>query len=694
MDSPEDLKAIIEKVATPEKQPLGPGDAQPTTETKNNAGLVALPFTPEDMTAWFREIELSDARIANRAVEWDILLNEYLPVVKATGVAEALKVNVHFRNVHTKLPQLFYRSPDLFLSVDDPSPAQNSMPNPMQAFAPIDPLTGLPQQLPPLTMEDIISIKQAVLNKKLGRDGLKAHRLMDELLFDVLAWTGLGCYKLGYRCVMAPIQEPVTQMVQPPPQPAMPGAILNLQPPAPPQPQPVMDPATGQPQMRTVKVPIYEEWYARRFSTKKLITNADLKSSRIDEDATLMGMHFYISQKRAMREFGLTEDEAKAAATDDKVFKHKPDEASGGGGLVHCMELWVKASYYTDEPHPQALNQIVLVEGLKNRPVVWRPSPDQTFDDRHRLTKDSLLGFPIGALTIRDIADSLFPPSDSAFTNSQAKELNTYRRQGVQMRDAAIGKYLADISLVDEEDKEKIKEGAAGEIIFVKPGALEKGSQSIFAPTAQAHRSGDDYQGQNILKQDMNETLGIGSNAAGDVETTVRTATESNNVQQGMVARNEKERGRTVEEYLMIARKIDQLLMRYADTDQYIEITGIDGAKKIQMWNSQIVSGKFLYDIAPDSQLVPDSAREFKQTLDMHNVFINDPLYNRAYVMRRMARMRGLDPSKVILNPLQQMTQAPMGGGGGPANQHQLDNSGKPPNAPGADNHRAGQPKP
>lgn len=685
MDDPTALLEIAQKAQEPEKKVLGPNDAQPTTNA-DKSPLVTLPMTPEEVGQFWEEVEKADTRIAQRSISWDVLLKEYQPIVKASGTPEALKVNVHFRNVHTKLPQMFFRNPDLICTPEDPSPANDTMPNPMQRFAPVDPMTGQQVQLPPLTREDVIAVKQAVLNKTLGRTGIKAHRLMDELLFDVLAWSGIAACKIGYRCAFATIQEPV---MQPDPNyipPQQPGMVLGLQPQAPPPQVPVTDPMTGQPQMKSTKVPIYEEYYARRVPPKKLIVDSNLHSGRVDEDATLTGMHFYLTPKRAISEFGVTEDELGVGSSDEKLARYEADGNAKAEKLVHCVELWVRASAYTDEPHPLAINQLVLIEGIKDRPVVWRPSPDQEFDERHQLTKDSLLGFPIQLLSIRDLADSPFPEADSAFTNSQAKELNTYRRQGVKLRDAAIGKYLYDADAFDDETD--IPTLLESEIAFiaVKAGLLKDGAKSILDTTAKVQGTPDDYRNQAGIAQEMKETLGISSDAAGNPEATIRTATETAAVSQGMQGRNGKERDRVLDFYLELARKVDQLLMRYMDQEHYIQIVGVEGANRIMMWNKDVIAGTYLYDISPDSQMGPDSALDYKNTLELYNLAAPDPLFNRAYVLRRLARMKGMDPAKVVLSPQNVPVQPPHGGG--PVNEHYNSNSGGKPNAPGAPNRR------
>jgi hypothetical protein len=686
------LETMAKGAAQPEKSEPGPGDVGPTTETKDPNGLVTLKMTPDEVSEWWQRVERSRQRIRAREEKWDLLLKEYLPTVSPSGEAETVKVMKHFRNVHSKIGALFYRTPDLVLTPDEPSMLQVSMPNPMSQFLP----PGMPP-LPPLTMEDIVSVKQEVLNKKMGRDGIKGNRLIDELLFDVLAWSGIGCAKLGYRCITKTYNQPVMQpdpTFVPPPA----TSILGLGAPSPQPPMvPKLDPVTQQPMTTPVPVVIFEDWYARRFSPKKLLVNDDLRSTRFDEDATMMGMEFFMSPKRAMKEFHLTAEEVSKAADDDRIFAYKEDEEKGTKvGLVHGVELWVKASVFTDEVHPQAINQLVLLEGITDKPVVWRPSPDQEFDETGKLTENSLIGFPIKVLTIRDVADSCFPPSDSAFTNSEIKQLTTWRRQSVLIRNAAIGKYFYDTGLIDDDDLEKLQKGDVGEYIGVEPGALKGGKDTVVTTTAQIHQTADDYKGAELLKQDIDETLGISSIQAGTPEETVRTATEIANVQAAVAARNEKEKLRVVDFWIDIVRAIDQLLMRYATENQYVQLTGPDGAKRMQAWNGAMISGRYLYEISPDSQSSPDNAGDFKLDLQFYNQAAPDPLFNRGYMLRRLARRRGLDPAKVVLNPVDMMGQPPHGGPsqqGATVSQHAASNSGNRPNEPGAPNQRQEQVK-
>ena len=716
---------------------VGPGDVGPTLTDKNKEGLVTLPAPEEFMSLIWKQVEKAESRRTSREASWDLLLNEYMPVVSASGVAETVKVQAHFRNTHSKLGSLFFKSPDLVFVPDDPGPANNTMPDPRSA---LPQFAGQP--LPPVKMEDVIAIKGAVLKKKLGRDGIKAERLMDEMLFDVLQWSGLAVCKVGYACTMKTLPK-----MGPPPAPpapaAAPGSILGLStppPPAPGPPVPQFD-AAGQPLME--EVPIYEEWYGRRFSPKKFLCDPYLRSTRFEEDATWVGMDFYLTPKVAAAKYGIPEDQLNKAAEDDRVHQWDWDSGAKSTGLVHCLELWLKSSVWTpdENPHPQAMNQLVLIKGMRAKPAVWRPSPDQEFDkNTGRITDDSLVGFAIKVLTIRDLADACFPPSDAAFTNSDIKQMSTWRRQSIRIRDAAIPKYLYDASAFGEEEVEQLKNGDVGEFIPVADGRLKDGADKVFATTTKVASSPDDMRGFAGIKQDMQETLGIGSNQAGTETDTVRTATEADKVASASQARNEKELGRVVDLYLDIARALDQLLMRYMTNIEYVQIGGDESAATMQAWNGKLIQGKYLYEIAADSQLRPDNARDFMMDLQLYNLTAKDPLANRAYILKRLFRRRGYDPAKATVppppppppppNPLKLTLnivaddlsrpevlaflkvygnnpdpmmnvkgEAPTPPHGGPADQaepissHLMSNSGGKENAPGAGDHRANQVK-
>jgi len=307
------------------------------------------------------------------------------------------------------------------------------------------------------------------------------------------------------------------------------------------------------------------------------------------------------------------------------------------------------------------------------------------------LTDDSLIGFPIEIVQIRDLADSPFTPADAAFTNAQAKELNTHRRQSVLLRDRAIGKQFADSSHIDDTDKDKLTNGEVGDIIYVKPGALAAagGAKGILDNTTQPESTADDWRTEEIIKRDMEETLGIGGPQAGTPTETVRSATELAQMATAFGGRMEKEQSRFIGCFVKIARKVDTLLMRYATETQYVPVVGEDGTRELVAWNNKVISGRYSYDIVPDSSWRMDSAQHLRMSLSLYNLAKGDPLFNRGPVLRQIAQQLG--HKDAVLTPEQLQAMAAQGEAQPPHAQakpdtHEEARTGNRQNAPQAGN--------
>lgn len=602
------------------------------------ANLTPLPLTPEQMTEWWGRVEESREQRKIVSAKWDILMEEYLPVV--TKGAEDVRAGIHFRNVHTKKEKIFFKEPDLVLTAAGP----------LKDVHP-DPLTGII-----FAAQDSVAIYQAVLNKRLGRKGANVKRTIGQVLFDILAWAGIGCTKIGYLATIKNIEEPV--MIPDPswvPPPPAPGSMLGLSQPAPPMIQ-ATDPATGQPQTKTTPVPIFEDWYWKRFSPKKLLLPKGLTSSMFDAESDWLAMEFALPEAvvRAMFRIPPEVELPLSAEGDENIYKHENQTGVRAKSLVTGVELWYKASIFdaANQPHPQAMRQLVLIDGMKEAPVVHRPSPDQTFDPLGKLTPDSMIGFPIHIFTNRDLADTPWIPADTAFTNSSAKHINTHRRQSVQLRDANIPKFAYDSGAFTPDEIKRIKDGKVGEWIEVMDGRLANGIDKIMAAIVKSEASRDDWRIVQMMKQDIEETLGIGGTNAGATEDTVRTATEISTSASALAERMQGERDFILATYLEGVEKFGTLIQRYADDEDYVEWTGMDGTKQMTPWNKHTIAGRWAYDAKPDSQLQIDVARDRAQILALikelapfHGTIVNIKPVVRAAI----GKFGSINPAEVIL---------------------------------------------
>lgn len=643
--------------------PLDPNAQAPVGGATGESELVSIPITPEQITEWRDAI--SQSRDARKQVEtkWDLLLKEYLPVV--TEGAQDLKAGIHFRNVHSKKPKLFYREPDLILEPEGPLKDITT-----------DPLTGMV-----FDSTAAAAVKQAVLNKKLGRKGAKAKRAVGQAIFDILAWSGIGCTKIGYRATTTTIQKPV-MVPDPNWVPPVPTGILNLQTAQPPL-IPAIDPLTGQPQTQPETVIIHSDWYWTRFSPKKLLIPSDLRSCMFDEEASWMGMEFFMPESVARSTFKIPEGvELKASAEDDRIYQHV--EAKSGQKpkkMIHGVELFYKATVFDKSGkflHPEQLIQLVMFEGENEKVFVHRPSPDQTIDELGQMTPDSMIGFPYVIFTNRDSADTPYVWADNAFTNSSVKHINTHRQQSVKLRDVNIGKYLVDSGAFTPDEVERMKNGAVGEFIMLVEGRLREGADKLIAPITKNEPARDDWRTAQTLKQDVEETLGIGGVNAGNMEDTARTATEISTSSSALADRLEDEQGRILEEYLSGVEKFDALLQRYASDLDYVRWVGQDGVKRLAQWNKQTIAGKWAYSAKPNSQLRIDVARVRAQKMQFMTATapFAGVIVNMKPIIKSLATDFGLDPNEVILPDPPPGMVPPMGGPVGPV-------PGAPPAPPG-----------
>lgn len=659
---------------------VSPGDTNP---------FITLGWDENFIKEMWGQVELAIQRTERQGQRWKTLLEAYIPKVEPAGTPEEPGTNTHFRNTHTKIGQLFLTNPEIRVS---------DLPISMSDVTKPAPMTGLP-----ISMADVLAVKQEVLNQRLGPNGVDAARLADELLFDILQVSGMGWSKIGYtattRMVEQPVMGPDPNFVPPPP---MPGSMLGLQPPAVPPmvPQMTLDPATGQMVPKTEKVPvvIHSEIYWRRFSPWKGLIDPYCHSTRYDKDASWLGHRFTMRKHQAIRTLRITEEDA--AESDDSTlrYKHKTEEGQQTN-VVIGIELFIKATAVDPAvthpnqpdfvPHPQQLYQLVLLNNIKDRPIIWRECVDQTFNERGELTEDSLDRFPIQIATLRDMTDSAFPEADAAFTNSIIKTRNTGRRQQIRIRNASIQKMLYDPDAFEEGEVSALKNPDTDHIA-VKPSSLQNGVEKVLVPTPTVKVSQDSYRLDADLRQDNDETLGINANSAGATNDTVRAATEIATVQQAVAGRVKKERDRFMHFYVECARILDTYIARYTTQTEYVRLTGPDGAQRIQTWNGQMVSGRWLYQIAPDSQLQVDTPQDRQYNLNLYNMVAKDPLVDRRPVLRRVFQQSGYDPGKCIMNPAAMaMNQQPEHGG--PANKKQAGTGGGNEGGPQQGNHRENQ---
>lgn len=543
----------------------------------------AIPLDDKELSRWKADIERSAQRIENIKGAWERQLTAYTPDYSDKWGGD-INPGKDFYQVEQKKPQLFYETPYVVLA-----PPEGVQVDPQTAAA--------------------IQQEQLGLNRDLGRDVLNVKRMVDKVLFDVLCPAGVGPSKLGFTNI--------TRDVPAPPDPLTHQAPMDK---------------TGQPVM--VPVPVFQELFWERFSPLKLLIPTNFFDTDWDK-APWLGMKFSIPRRIAKAQWRLPADlKGVKSSSDQDVFKYQNNAAgmdsSEDDDLITGQEIWYKAAYYDDqELDPRKFRQLVLVDGL-DEPAVHRDSPYQKMDPQTgSLTPDSMIGNPIHPLTIRDLADSAYIPSDCMMTRPLVNELVRYRTQLTEHRDSSTSVRLGDPAILTPEILAKVVRGPYGSIIMV-PG-LNTSNPPVVEVSHPVY-SHENFQGQDIIEGDIEKVSAIGANQSGAQQDTVRSATELSIIQQASNTRLTAERNRVIAWFLGGVRKVDclrQLLMRGADQQ------------------ASPALGRYTYDIKPDSGVHMDAAVTRKQALDTYNQLRQDPNLDHVAFLKEILPLLHLDPSMV-----------------------------------------------
>lgn len=602
-----------------------------------------MPLSEKDLTFWRTEIKQARDQRSQVAelYGWDENLTRYVPkpLKTAAGALNAeINIGADFRDVERKKAALFYDTPQVSLSVTQDRPL------------PPPPQTPPPPQ--PLLLSTLVLWQQELLNTLLGPQHANVKPTVLKAIFDCLCPAGVGPVTVGYQVTMQTVErmapvldEAGNPMLEPVPATATIGAALGLLPP--PVPTPVM-------QAVPVEIPIYERWFVSRFSPKALLVPASFKDTDFQR-APWLGKDWRKPLSQVRREYGLSKEWTASAADDQtKPFfendRITSDEDTAGDPYVSGVEIYYRTQLRTDqEVHPDALMQLVLVDG-KDDPVVHRPSPYQDFTDTGEMTPDSLTGFVDRPLTLRDLADSAWIPSDCAVTRGLTQELEKFRADSVKQRQNSKRVILFDGSKLDPTAKDKVERGTIGTFVPVMEGALAQGKDAIMQEVAQPSLGREQFLAQDIIERDREQILGIGANQTGTQTKGRKTATEQTIVQRNSEARFEQERQRVLEWFLGVVAAFDTLVLRYGDARIASQILGPERGQVWAMYKSHLAGG-YGYTLQIDSGKYMDIEADRRQVLQFYNQVRPDPFINPRPILKDIAEKFGYDPAEFIVEP-------------------------------------------
>lgn len=590
--------------------------------------------TGKTLRVW---IDLARAERQRHEPWWEANLKAYAPTAGQRPDQYGADVNTNrdFVLVERKKADLFYQRPDVTLQptplVETPVPQRDAQGQPA-----LDPQTGQPVTTSALPA---LQAHQEILNEQLSADGVDAVQLVHQALFDVLCTAGIGFTVMGYEAVLRPAPMEV----------------------APAQ----VDPVTGAERVPAtvamVPVPIHEQCFWRYVSPKQAIIPHDFRSTTWDT-APYLGYEFTLpltptTRQRFKLPAEFTGSRAKAA---EQHFDHGSATADDPrpGPVVTGVALWYKSALFREDVfHPDHLTYVVLIDGL-DEPAIHEDCPYQSLDDRGRLTPDSLRGFPMHPLSIRVMTDTAYPPSDCTMIRPLVNELNVFRTQMVQYRDAQILRWMYNTGTLPPDALQKIIRSPVGGMIGVPPEAFHGEGAIKELPHGSMPR--ESFASNDYIDADISRTTAIDANAAGVQSTQDQTATEAQ-IQAGNAnARLDFERGRVLDWYVRGVTKFSTLLQRYLSVEDAAAIVGPDRAAFWDQWRTTVPAA-LAFTAMPDSALRVDQAVDRRQWQDLYTYLANDPWVGqgRGKLLERGLRKFHIDPTGIVNPPPPPSPQQP-----------------------------------
>lgn len=569
---------------------------------------------------WRKQVTLAEEARKHHEPWWDANLNAYRPRPDDSPHRYGGDVNTNrdFTLVERKKADLFYQRPDVTL---DPSPLTEA---PLPVLGP----DGQPQPGPngqPQTMSALPALMahEHILNEALGPDDVDIVPTVHRALFDVLCTAGMGVTVMGYESVTVPVET--------------------------------VDPMTGLPTV--APVPMHERIFWDSVSPKQVLIPYDAKTTMFDR-LPWLGYKMELPLTRANRLRFHLPDEFTGAAPDESLsFDHGAPTPDGRKVFTVCV-IYYKSSLYRDDIlHPDHLTHLVLVDGIP-QPVIHEDCPYQTLDDRGQLTPDSFKGFPIHILTTRVLSDSAYPPSDCTMIRPLVNELNRFRTQMVEYRDAMVMRWAIS-SAVPPDALEKFKKSPIGGIVILPEELMANAMAFRELPHGSMPR--ESFTSNDYIDNDIARTTAIDAAGAGVQSSSgSTTATEQQIVAANANARLDFERGRVLDWYIKGVTKFSTLVQRYFPVERASEIVGQQAAQMWDQWR-QTVRGSVAFTAMPDSALRVDQAVDRRQAQELYTYLANDPFIGagRGKLLEKLLRKFHIDPTGVVNQPPPPSPQLP-----------------------------------
>lgn len=525
------------------------------------------------------------------------------------------------------------------------------------------------------------SVFAAALNFELTQRVHPEH-MMNECLGDVINASGIAICEVGYEASFEDVALG-GDAVQPsgfggaeasvgseytlpsgstaPPLSPMPGAPPGQQvtseqppqgigaPPVPPTPPPSLATPMGPggiPQQQTVARPIYECFYANRISPAHFLWPIEFIESDWQK-ASWLGREGYMPLAEAQRRKWVGAD-AKGVSIndsewllsmDDNVIRNKSTDQ-----FVKYVVIYYRPhDFDAEEKDPRKIKQVILIdEGGEHgtKKVFDEDFKWQKYDPATRKWI-GMTQFPIKVMTITYISDQAIPPSDSEIGRPQVKELIRARTDMQMQRRHSIPLRWYDVNMVDPMIGDRLRKGKWLDMIPMNgPG------EHAIGEVARAQYPQQNFEFNKIAQTDLDKGWSMGDSQQSIATPGDTTAEEVRAMNQSLNVRLDFERSWVLRFFMQVAEGVAQLMQLFCDDEDYVWVVGEQGKQEMMAWNKQVISGEYVFEAKPDSQLRLDVTQERNQSLNLYKLLRKDPLINPTGLVQQLLEVHGLDPAK------------------------------------------------
>lgn len=469
-----------------------------------------------------------------------------------------------------------------------------------------------------------VPVFQAVVNYHLGPSGVDALSLVDQLMPDILNVAGVGISKIGYEAIQdGTVDVPRTG----------------------PDGQPIVNMFTGQPEVDQAPNIVSERYFWERISPGRFLCPPTHFGPW--DKAPWLGFWFEDDAERLEKIYGV-EIHAKGGDTTEGLLKGDFDLQQVGRSRTKARgyEIWYRAADVDPEiKTPDLMRQLVWFDG-QEEPAVHRDSPYQSVENGKVVS--GMKGNPIHVLTLRDMPDHAFPPSDSSVTRPLVDELSQGRTQMMQARRRAMSLRAVDLGRLGVESVEKLLESEYAGLV---PSQSWDANNPPISQIANAQFPRENFTFNDYIDRDISESWALGSPQLGSESQGAKTATEMSMMQQATNVRMDKERGRVLRWFTSGAEKLAALIQMFADNEDYVMVTDQAGAQQLAAWDKRTIAGQYVFSAKANSQLRLDAAGDVRQTVDLYNMMRQDSRIMPEALIDQVARKHNLDPAKLIAPP-------------------------------------------